>query len=630
MQPREPENQKNLLLAIVLSMGVLLLWQFFIAGPQIQEQERQRKAAQAVDQTVTPGAKGGVPAPGVTTPGGIIPQAPGAGVGGVVPGGQALTREAAIETGGPRIQVETETLRGSISLKGARLDDLVMPKYRQTVDTKSPAVELFSPADAPHPYFAEYGFVAAAGTTTKLPDRDTVWTARAGAKLTDKAPLVLTWDNGQGLIFTRTIALDAGYMFVITDQVDNKSGAEVRLHPYGRIFREGTPKLEHGIQHEGLIGVIGAAGLQEHTFDAVLKDGGSKAYDKITGGWLGQTEKYWAAAMIPDQTAVYRANLRGLRKKTAALREQYQADYMLDHLTIAAGATGKVEARLYAGAKEVPLIENYYTTLGVKNFDLMIDWGWFYFITKPLYQLMIWLKGLLGNFGLAILTVTVLVKAAFFPFANWSYESMAKMKKLQPEMERIRDRFKDDKQRQQQELMQLYQKEKINPLIGCLPMLLQIPVFFALYKVIFIAIDMRHAPFFGWIKDLSAPDPTSMFNLFGLLPFPGIESYLLGYTIGAWALLMGITMWMQMQLNPQQPDPTQQMVFNWMPVMFTGMLAGFASGLVIYWAWNNILSLAQQYYIMKRLKVDVPLVDNIKKTIAAAGSLFKRGVTPKG
>ena len=638
MQMQQPDNQKNLLLAIILSVGVLLLWQMLYAGPKLkEEQERQaRIKQQQAEQTVA--QPGGAPQAGSSpqaatpqaSPGGVVPAPAGAGaIPGGVPSAPAMTREAAVAQS-PRAAVDTPTLSGSIGLKGGRIDDIVLKNYRVSVDPKSPNVVLFSPAQAPDPYFAEQGWTAAAGTAVKVPDRDTVWKVEQGGTLTPTSPVTLVWDNGQGVVFRRTIRVDENFLFTTTDEVENKTGAEVRLHPYARVFREGTPKIEgFVVQHEGLIGVLGDSGLQEITYADVQKDGGSKDFNKITGGWLGFTDKYWASALIPDQTAVYRGSLRVIQKKAASARESFQADYIQDAVSVPAGAKKAVEQRLYAGAKHVKVIEAYQAKYNIKKFDLMIDWGWFYFITKPMWHLLDWLYKLLGNFGFAILALTLIIKGAFFPLANKSYESMAKMKKLQPEMERIRDRFKDDKQRQQQELMQLYTKEKINPLAGCLPILLQIPVFFALYKIIFISIDMRHAPFIGWIKDLSAPDPTSLFNLFGLLPIPAIESYLLGHTVGAWAIVMGITMWLQMQLNPQQPDPTQQMIFNWMPPVFTVLLAGFASGLVIYWAWNNVLSLAQQWFIMKRQGVDVPLLDNLKRQIGGIAGLFgKKPASP--
>jgi YidC/Oxa1 family membrane protein insertase len=332
----------------------------------------------------------------------------------------------------------------------------------------------------------------------------------------------------------------------------------------------------------------------------------------VRGGWLGITDKYWAAAVIPSQSIEYRASFLGF-PGAPGQQEAYQTDYLSAAVNIAPGATGSTEGHLFAGAKEVNLIDSYGEAMKIQKFDLLVDWGWFYFITKPLFHLIHWLAswfaslGFVGNFGLAILATTVLVKLAFFPLANKSYESMAKMKNMQPEMEKLRERFKDDRAKQQQELMALYKKEKINPLAGCLPILLQIPVFFALYKVLFVTIDMRQAPFYGWIRDLSAPDPTSLFNLFGLLPFD-TPSFL---HVGVWPIIMGITMWVQMQLNPQQPDPIQQKIFNWMPVLFTFLLATFPAGLVIYWAWNNVLSLLQQYTIMRKNKTEVHLWKNL-------------------
>jgi len=333
-----------------------------------------------------------------------------------------------------------------------------------------------------------------------------------------------------------------------------------------------------------------------------LKEGGTKTF-KQTGGWLGMTGKYWGSALIPNQKTAYDAKISG----TKGAREYFQTDFLMAGVPIPAGGQASSTSNLFAGAKQVALLEAYQEKLQAKNFDLLIDWGWFWFITKPLYKLLHWLSQALGNYGLAILATTVLVKGAFFPLANKSYESMAKMKKLQPEMEKIRERFKEDRVKQQQELMALYKNQKINPMAGCLPIALQIPVFFALYKVLFVTIDMRQAPFFGWIKDLSAPDPTSLFNLFGLLPYHVPDML----HVGVWPLIMGMTMWVQMQLNPQQPDPVQQKIFNWMPVIFTFMLASFPSGLVIYWAWNNVLSLLQQYTIMRKNNTEVHLWKNL-------------------
>jgi YidC/Oxa1 family membrane protein insertase len=622
MQPQQPDNSNNVMLAVVLSMAVLLIWQVFYAGPRMKEEqarvERERQT-QTQTQPGTGGAPATAPQPTAGAQAPVAPPAAGTAAPTAVPApaAVALTREAALKLA-PRLAIDTPSLKGSISLKGGRVDDLVLAKYRETVDPRSPQVVLFQPAEAAESYFAEHGWVGQPGSSLKLPDRDTVWKTEQAGPLTPDKPVTLTWDNGQGLVFKRTFAVDSKYMIKVADEVENRTGAEVTLFPYGRIYRHATPKVQgFYILHEGLIGFAGDAGLQEITYADAVKDGGSKSLDKVTGGWLGMTDKYWAAALVPNQKDTYRASFSGSKRKAPGEHDTYQTDYLMQAVAIPAGGSNRVESNLYAGAKEVKVIEDYEATLGIRQFDLMIDWGWFYFITKPLFFVLDWLYRLLGNFGLAILATTVLVKLAFFPLANKSYESMAKMKKLQPEMERLRDRFKDDKARQQQELMQLYQKEKINPLAGCLPILVQIPVFFALYKVLFVTIDMRHAPFVGWIKDLSAPDPTSLFNLFGLLPY-AVPDFLM---IGVWPLLMGVTMWLQMQLNPPQPDPTQQMIFNWMPVMFTFLLASFPAGLVIYWAWNNVLSLLQQSYIMKKQGTEIHLMDNVKRTF---GPLFGR------
>jgi len=600
MQTQQPDNQKNLLIAIVLSIVVLLGWQLLFGPPMPQPQQAESPAP--TETVPTPGA---------------APEAPG--MASSATPGVAPTREAALALS-PRVTIDTPSVRGSIALKGGRIDDLVLKRYRETVDPNSPNIILLSPAEGPKAYFAEYGWVAPSGSSVALPGKDTVWQVESGTTLTPSTPVTLVWDNGQGLTFRRTISIDHNYMFKVVDLVENKSGADVTLYPYARLHREGTPHVQgFYILHEGLIGVLGENGLEEITYSDALKQGGGATVNNAVGGWLGITDKYWAATLIPNQKVAYNARMMGL-PANGGQPESYQTDYLLPATVIPAGGQSQTEGMLFAGAREVGTVQSYADTYGIKQFDLLIDWGWFYFITKPLYYLINWFYGLLGNFGLAILAVTVVVKALFFPLANKSYESMAKMKKLQPEMERIRDRYKDDRMRQQQELMALYQKEKINPLAGCLPILIQIPVFFALYKVLFVSIDMRHAPFFGWIKDLSAPDPTSIFNLFGLLPF-SVPEFL---HIGAWPIIMGITMWLQMQLNPQQPDPMQQKIFNWMPVLFTFLLAAFPAGLVIYWAWNNVLSLAQQWLIMKRQGVEVPIGANLKRNFAPILRLVSR------
>mgnify|MGYP000066858077 FL=1 len=610
------DQQKNLMIAVVLSMAVLLGWQLFYAGPKMKEEQARQQALQERSQTAEP----------ATAPSGtdVEGKPPAAAADGSVPGSApvnvpAVTREQAIAAS-PRHPIKTPSLEGSVNLESGRIDDLVLVKYHETVDPTSPKVELFSPTGSPSPYFAEYGWVPTGTATAKLPGRDTVWTADSDAPLTPSSPVTLTWDNGEGLLFKRTISVDDDYMFTVVDAVENKGDAPVTLAPYARIHRYGTPQLlGYFILHEGPIGVIGETdGFQEIDYDEAVEEG-TRTFPTATGGWLGFTDKYWASALVPDQTQPYRAQFSGKAPRLPNEKNAYQTDYLSAAVTIQPGETQSTKAQLFAGAKQVKLLQQYQAQDGILKFDLLIDWGWFFFITKPLYYLMEWINSYVHNFGVTIILLTVLVRLAFFPLANKQFASMAKMKKLQPQMEEIRSRFKDDKMRQQQALMELYKKEKVNPIAGCLPILLQLPVFFALYKVLFITIDMRHAPFFGWIQDLSAPDPTSVFNLFGLLPFdpasiPVIGAFLM---VGVWPLIMGITMWLQMQLNPQQPDPVQQQIFNWMPVIFTFLLASFPAGLVIYWAWSNTLSLAQQYYIMKQHGAEIHLGENIGRKFKA-------------
>jgi YidC/Oxa1 family membrane protein insertase len=469
---------------------------------------------------------------------------------------------------------------------------------------------LLSPSGSPEPFYAEFGWSSGSGPGVKVPTADTVWTQRSSGALTIGHPVTLAYDNGEGLEFRRTIAVDDKYLFTIKDEVANKGASPVSLYPYALISRHGTPQtLGYYILHEGLIGKFGDKSSEEVTYSNI-EDKKVLKFD-ATNAWLGITDKYWAAVLVPKNDAHVIANFRSF---LLGATKAYQTDYLLDAQTIAPGATGSADARLFAGAKEVRVVNDYEKQLNLNHFDLLIDWGWFYFITKPLFSVMDYFYHLVGNFGLAILIVTVLIKIVFFPLANKSYASMAKMKAVQPQMVALRERYPDDKAKQQQELMALYKKEKINPLAGCLPIVVQIPVFFSLYKVLFVTIEMRHAPFFGWIRDLSAPDPTNLFNLFGLLPFdptliPAIGPFL---HLGVWPLIMGVTMWAQMKLNPAPPDPTQKMIFDWMPVIFTFMLATFPAGLVIYWAWNNSLSVIQQSFIMRKHGAKIELIDNIK------------------
>ena len=618
-----PDNRITLL-AVILSGLVLIGWQYFFNIPQM---EKQRAAERAQSELVKPAPQAGTPATPATTP--QTGTAPGPTASAPAPNQPAstplvVTRDVAINAT-PRIKIDTPRVSGSISLKGARIDDLALVQFRDTVDPTSPAIVLFSPSGTAAPYYAEFGWVAAAGSTVRIPDQNTVWQQEGSGSLAPNSPVTLKYDNGDGLTFRRSIAIDERYLFTVKDEVTNIGNAPVTLYPFALISRHGTPQVAgYYILHEGLIGYLGDQGLQEYGYKKI--DDAKIVNFKVTNGWLGITDKYWASALLPDTNAQLQARFSS---NLVGIVRTYQTDYLQDPQTIAIGGTGSSNARLFAGAKEASVVGinfplaglgGYNKQLGLSHFDLLIDWGWFYFITKPMFLALDWFYHLVGNFGIAILLVTVLVKLLFFPLANKSYASMAKMKSVQPQLAALKERFPDDKVKQQQEMMEIYKKEKINPIAGCLPVALQIPVFFSLYKVLFVTIEMRHAPFYGWIKDLSAPDPTTIFNLFGLVPFdpmvlgPHIGPYLM---LGVWPIIMGITMWFQMKLNPTPPDPTQKMIFDWMPLIFTFMLASFPAGLVIYWAWNNTLSVMQQSFIMRRNGVRVELFDNLKATFAS-------------
>jgi YidC/Oxa1 family membrane protein insertase len=597
-------DQKNTLLALLLSGIVLLIWSYFFGLPQMQAQ----KPPQAQTQTQTQSQNAPAPPAGGGQQG--TPLVPGQSA--TAP--QALSRDVALKQTGDRVAIDTPSIQGSIALKGGRIDDVALAHYHETEDQRSPLIDLLSPSGSPHPFYAEFGWVGAAGGTTKslgLPNADTVWKQEGSGPLTPSHPVVLTYASEEGLAFRRTISVDDKYLFTIKDEVVNKTAQPVTLYPYGLISRHGTPAtLGYYILHEGLIGELGDQGLQEITYKKIDTDK-KKTFTKVENAWLGITDKYWAAALLPDPTLKVDAEFSAI---DAGPAKTYQADYLLPEQVIAPGATGTATGRLFAGAKEVHVINAYNSELGLRLFDRLIDWGWFWFFTKPLFEFMDLIYRWVGNFGVAILLVTVVIKALFFPLANKSYASMAKMKAVQPQMAALKERYPDDRAKQQQELMELYKREKINPVAGCLPMVIQIPVFFALYKVLFTTIEMRHAPFFGWIHDLSAPDPTNVFTLFGAIPWdPSIVPFVGSFLhLGIWPLIMGVTMWLQMKLNPAPPDPAQKMIFDWMPVIFTFMLSSFSAGLVIYWAWNNSLSVCQQSIIMKKHGAKIELLDNIK------------------
>ena len=561
-------DQRNLILAIVLSVVIILGFQFFYEMPRMREAQERAEAQRATTQT----------APAEPAP--VQPPAAVPGASAPVPAGPEA----------PRLRIDNGRLHGSISLKGARIDRLTLADYRETIASNSPEITLLSPPGSSNPYFAEFGWVGGAGAGP-VPSSETVWQAQ-GERIGPDSPVTLRWDNGQGLAFAQEVGVDRDYMFQVRRTVTNSGTAPVTLYPYGLLSRWGTPAtMGFYILHEGPIGVFNST-LEEVNYDDVVEERLVEA--ESTGGWLGFTDKYWLASLIPQQDMAYKAAFRH-----EAQGDRYQADFRGAALTVQPGQTVEVTDRLFAGAKEVNLLDAYSERYGIPLFDRAVDFGWFYFMTKPIFQILNYLHAAVGNYGIAILILTLIVKALFFPLANKSYKAMSQMKKLQPEMMKLRERYGEDRAKMNQELMALYKREKVNPVSGCLPILVQIPVFFALYKVLFVSIEMRHAPFYGWIQDLSAPDPTTIFNLFGLLPFDP-PSFLM---IGVWPLLMGVTMFLQTKLNPQPADPMQARIMLLLPLMFIFLFATFPAGLVIYWTWNNLLSIAQQWVIMRRMGV---------------------------
>ena len=577
-----PEN-RNLIMAVALSMIVLLGWQIFVIQPEMEKEaaEQERIAAEMTQSAAAANDSGQPSATAASgTPAIINNTAP----------------AKAVDTA-KRIVIDAPLVRGSFSVRGVRLDDVILTTYNETLNENSENIHFLKKTSSDTPFFAEFGWSSSDSGQT-MPSADSLWSADRDV-LSPATPVTLTWDNGQGLQFTRRISINDDYLFVFEDSVTSSLPGDITLYPYGLVRRHGTPATTGMyILHEGPLGVFDET-LSEEDYDD-LRDAGAagiKMTPETAGGWVGITDKYWLAALLPTQAKNYNFGFQSLAGNT----DRYQVDFIDPNgLLLAAGGAITSESRLFAGAKKVALLDYYAEQLNIPNFDLAIDFGWFYFLTKPFFYAINWLFGLFGNFGVAVLAFTVLVKLAFFPLANKSYRSMAKMRLLAPKLQTLRERFGDDRQKLNQEMMALYKTEQVNPAAGCLPVLLQIPVFFALYKVLFVTIEMRHAPFFGWITDLSAPDPTSIFNMFGLLPYS--VSFLPPFLqLGIWPILMGISMFLQMRLNPAPPDPIQAKVFQFMPIFFTFLLATFPAGLVIYWTWNNLLSMAQQWYIMKRV-----------------------------
>ena len=555
-------DQKNLFLALALSLVILIGFDYLTPRPQPPAQE-----AEQTDLTPHPDA----------------------GLSSFGPSVEYVSRADALQNS-PRVRIDTPSLSGSLSLKGGRIDDLTLKDYRIHADPTAPNIKLLHPKGSQSPYYAEFGWVSTSSDQSiLLPNADTLWRSSADT-LTDTTPIVLSWDNGHGLTFRRTIRVDQDFLFTITDSVQNNRNTEITLFPYGLIARGSTPRTEgFYILHEGPLGVLEGA-LKEVTYQD-LKEEKLSEYNSV-GGWLGITDKYWLTAIdLPQQTE---SKVRFLYSGQG--QDRYQTDFLGAAQTIAPNQEVRFSTNFFAGAKKVSLLDRYTADQNIDRFDLAVDFGWFYFLTKPFFLALQFLNGFLGNFGLAILAFTVVLRIILYPLANKSYQAMNRMKVLQPKIKALQERFQDDRARMQQEMMTLYREEKINPLAGCLPILIQIPVFFALYKVLFVSLEMRHAPFYWFIQDLSAPDPSNVFTLFSLLPWSP-PSFL---HLGILPIIMGLTMWIQQKLNPAPTDPIQAKVMTFLPIIFTFMLASFPAGLVVYWTWNNILSIAQQWSIMRR------------------------------
>ena len=576
---------RNTLLAIVLSMGVLLLWQVFVLSPEQERIKAAREAAAAAQQEET----GGDPADIL---GGTLSQTP-----------STVTVDEALKLAPGRVTVKTDTLDGSINLQGGRLDDLKLTQYHEEVDPTSPVIRLLNPDGTEHGHFIQHGWAVGSDVGARAE-----WQAPDGAVLTTSTPVTLTRTQGD-LVFEKTISVDDKYMFTVTQSVTNNGAGDRLVRAYATVTQRNIPEDYRNfmILHEGPLGVIGTK-LYERKYNKLRKNKNKRVEAEGVGGWVGITNKNWLAAAIPAQDQAIEAQLTN---RGTAEEPIFEAFYAMPAETLSPGQSLTKTSYMFAGPKDVDMLMSYEAQpedggLGVYDFDKAVDWGHLFFLTRPIFYTLNFFGDLLGNFGVAILILTLIIKAILFPLANKGYESMSKMKKLQPEIKELQTRYADDKMKQQQEMMALYKKEKMNPLAGCLPILLQMPIFYALYKTLFVTIELRHQPFL-YIKDLSAQDPTTIFNLFGLLPYDPTALPLIGafLGIGILPLLMGVAMWFQTKLNPPPTDPVQAQVFAMLPFIFVFIFAPFAAGLVLYWFWNTALSIFQQWLIMKKNGVSV-------------------------
>ena len=589
------DQNKNLILATVLSCVVLVVW-LYIFPPSSQVENFSNNDA-GTENTLNSGSN----LESVSTP--------------TIEISKEESRELALEKS-ERITIETKRLSGSISLNGGRIDDLQLLDYNVRLNDESEKVTLLSPAGAPNAYFTMYGWAPAGSLNfDEVPGASTKWNVDGNSILTESTPISLTWDNKAGLTFRRDISIDKDYLFSIKQTVENNSDKIVRMRPYGIIARKGEPDMRgFFILHEGIVRFqdgeldeLDYSDLEDFEFSGNERANVEEKNVK-TSGWIGFTDHYWMTTLAPKQGASFQT-----AAKYSAERDTYQTEFRYPVVDIQPATSYSVETNLFAGAKEWAAINSYEKSHNIEKFVDSIDWGWFFFLTKPIFRVLFWLNSIIGNMGWSIVGLTLIIKTILFPLAYKSHVSMARMKELQPEMEKIKERAGDDRASLQKEMMKLYKEKKVNPAAGCLPILLQIPIFFSLYKVIFVTLALRHEPWFGWIKDLSAPDPTSWLNLFGLLPWgtPDPFSIFALLSIGVFPILMGVTMWLQQKLNPAPTDATQAMIFAWMPWIFMFMLGSFASGLVIYWVANNTITFIQQYTIMRTQGVKPDVLGNI-------------------